>query len=186
MRVGGRQQIGTAVLRTIVEPLLVLDGRRFPREADDCTLRWWDDDDNAWEAVASVERRDPAADEVTLRVERWHPSILRSAARVETDRAPVELITVGGDGREVRRHRVNCLDLSTTGCRVAGSGAQPARGDHFLVTAETSAVAVQIDAHVIDIVPAAFGGWQAGLEFLPHTADERAMLLAWRDSAAYS
>ena len=184
MRVGERQQIGTAMVRAIGEPLLVLDGRRFPDGVDDLTLRWWDDDDNAWEARASVERRDPAGDEVAVRVlEAWRASILRRAARVEIDRAPVDLVTIGGDGREVRRQRVNCLDLSTTGCRVGGSGAQPARGDLFLVTAETVSLTVRVDAHVVHVVPAAFGGWQGGLEFLPHTPDERAMLVAWRDSA---
>jgi hypothetical protein len=184
MRAGERQQIGTAMVRAVGEPLLVLDGRRFPSGVDDLTLRWWDDDDNAWEVRASVERWDQAGDEVTLRIlEGWQPSVLRRAARVEIDRAPVDLITIGGDGREVRRQRVNCLDLSTTGCRIGGSGAQPARGDVFLVAAETAMVAVRIDAHVVHIVPVAFGGWQAGLEFLPHTPEERAMLLAWRDSA---
>jgi hypothetical protein len=184
MRVGERQQIGTAMVRAVGEPLLVLDGRRFPSGVDDLTLRWWDDDDNAWEVRASVERWDQAGEEVTLRIlEGWQPSVLRRAARLEIDRAPVDLITIGGDGREVRRQRVICLDLSTTGCRVGGSGAQPARGDVFLVAAETTMVAVRIDAHVVHIVPVAFGGWQAGLEFLPHTPDERAMLVAWRDSA---
>lgn len=187
MRAGERQQIGTAMARAISEPFLVLDGRRFPSGVDDLTLRWWDDDDNAWEAGASVERRDPAGDEVTLRIlTSWQPSILRRAARVEIDRAPVDLITIGGDGREVRRQRVNCLDLSTTGCRVGGSGAPPVTGDLFLVAAESSTLAVRIDARVIHIVPAAFGGWQAGLEFLPHTPDERAMLVEWRDSATGS
>jgi hypothetical protein len=187
MRVGERQQIGTAMARAISEPFLVLDGRRFPSGVDDLTLRWWDDDDNAWEAGASVERRDPAGDEVTLRIlTSWQPSILRRAARVEIDRAPVDLITIGGDGREVRRQRVNCLDLSTTGCRVGGSGAPPVTGDLFVVVAESSTLAVRIDARVIHIVPAAFGGWQAGLEFLPHTPDERAMLVEWRDSATGS
>jgi hypothetical protein len=184
LRVGDRQQIGTAMVRAVGEPLLVLDGRRFPSGVDDLTLRWWDDDDNAWEVRASVERWDQAGDEVTLRIlDDWRLSVLRAAARVEIDRAPVDLITIGGDGREVRRQRVTCLDLSTTGCRVGGSGAQPARGDVFLVAAETAMVAVRIDAHVVHVVPVAFGGWQAGLEFLPHTPDERGMLVAWRDSA---
>jgi hypothetical protein len=184
MRAGERQQIGTAMVRAIGEPLLVLDGRRFPSGAVDLTLRWWDDDDNAWEARASVERWDPAGDEVAVRLlGGWQPSILRRAVRVEIDRAPVDLITIGGDGREVRRQRVTCLDLSTTGCRVGGSGAQPARGDLFLVAAETDTLAVRVDAHVVHVVPAAFGGWQGGLEFLPHTPDERAMLVAWRDDA---
>jgi hypothetical protein len=181
---GERQQIGTAVVRASGEPLLVVDGRRFPAQVGDLTLRWWDEDDNAWEARASVEHWAPAGDEVALRIlEAWQPSVLRSAARVELDRAPIDLITIGGDGREVRRQRVNCLDLSTTGCRVGGSGAQPARGDLFLVAAETSLRDVRIDAQVVHIVAAAFGGWQAGLAFLPHTPDERAMLLAWRDDA---
>ena len=185
MRVGEREQIGTAMVRAVGEPLLVLDGRRFPSGVDALTLRWWDDDDNAWEAGAAVERWDPAGDEVTLRLlEDWRPSILRRAARLEIDRAPVDLITIGGDGREVRRQRVTCMDLSTTGCRVGGSGAPPSRGDVFLVAAETPLLAVRIDAHVVHIVPGAFGGWLAGLEFLPHTPDERAMLVAWRDSAA--
>ena len=184
MRAGERQQVGTAMVRAVEEALLVLDGRRFPAGIRDLTLRWWDDDDNAWEVAAAVERWDPPDGDVTVRVlDAWRPAILRRAARLEIDRAPIDLITIGGDGREVRRQRVNCLDLSTTGCRVAGSGAQPARGDVFLLAAETVMLAVRIDAHVVHTMPGAFGGWQAGLEFLPHTPDERAMLVAWRDSS---
>ncbi len=185
MRVGQRQQIGTAMVRAVDEALLVLDGRRFPPGVDDLTLRWWDDDDNAWEVAASVERRDPPDGDVTIRIlNDWRPAVLRRAARLEIDRAPVDLITIGGDGREVRRQRVNCLDLSTTGCRVAGSGAQPARGDVFLLAADTPFLTIRIDAHIVHVVPVAFGGWQAGLEFLPHTPVERAMLVTWRDTAA--
>ena len=41
-----------------------------------------------------------------------------------------------------------------------------------------------VDARVVRCAPVAFGGWQAGLEFLPRTAAERDALIAWRDSVA--
>jgi PilZ domain len=185
MRVGERQQLGTAMVRAVDGPLLVLGSNRLPDLAGSLTLRWWDDNDEAWEVVASLERSDPSGGELTLRiVDAWQPAVLRRAARVEIDRAPVDLITIGGDGREVRRVRVTCLDLSTTGCRVTGSGPQPARGDVYHLAAETPTFAVRIDAQVVHVAPGSFGGWHAGIEFLPHSADERAMLVAWRDSAS--
>jgi PilZ domain len=184
MRAGERQQLGTAMVRAVDGPLLVLGSNRLPDLAGSLTLRWWDDDDEAWEVTASLERSDPSGGELTLRiVDAWKPAVLRRAARVEIDRAPVDLITIGGDGREVRRVTVSCLDLSTTGCRVAGAGSQPSRGDVFVVTAATRDVVVRIDAQVVHVAPISFGGWQVGLEFLPHTANERALLVAWRDSA---
>jgi hypothetical protein len=40
-----------------------------------------------------------------------------------------------------------------------------------------------VDARVVRVSAAAFGGWHAGLEFLPPTAVDRATLVAWRDSS---
>jgi hypothetical protein len=81
---------------------------------------------------------------------------------------------------------VTCLDLSTTGCRVAGTGEPPSDGDILQVTASGSELAVCVDARIVHVVSKAFGGWQAGVEFLPHTAADRSALVAWRDSATHA
>jgi hypothetical protein len=78
---------------------------------------------------------------------------------------------------------VLCLDLSATGCRVAGTGSAPVERDVLQVAADTSEVRVLVDARVVWASNASFGGWHAGIEFLPHDAGERARLIAWRDSA---
>lgn len=182
MRPRERQPFARAIVGSANGPLLVLDGCRFPIEREKLTLRWWDDNDAAWEVAASVEPRGAISGQLTANlVEPWRPAILRSAARVPVDRAPLDLITHGGDGRVVRRTRVVCLDLSTTGCGVAGSGPPPSDGDVVQVSANTPTFAVCVDARIIHVANVAFGGWQAGLEFLPRTTDEVANLVAWRD-----
>jgi hypothetical protein len=185
MRIGERQPIAQADVWGANGLSLVLCECRVAIEDDLLTLRWWDDSDVAWEARASVEQWDASNGRLTLiLVERWEPAVLRRAARVDSGRVPVELLTLGGDGRVIRRQRVLCLDLSAMGCRVAGTGPELVRGDLVQVAGGTSALTVCVDARVVRCAPVAFGGWQAGLEFLPHTADDRASLVAWRDSAA--
>ena len=185
MRIGERMPLATADVCGVNGVGLVLGGCRVKIEAELLTLRWWDDGDAAWEARASVEQFDSTSGRLTLTViEGWRPAVLRRAARVESDRVPVELLTLGGDGRVIRRVQVLCLDLSTIGCRVAGTGPEPARGDLVQVAGGTSALTVCVDARVVRCESVAFGGWHAGLEFLPHTAADRASLVAWRDSAA--
>jgi hypothetical protein len=182
MRPRERQPFARAIIGSANGPLLVLDGCRVPIQAENLTLRWWDENDAAWEVVASVERLDASTGQLTAKVvEPWRPAVLRRAARVPVDRAPVDLITHGGDGRVVRRTRVVCLDLSTSGCGVAGSGPPPSDGDVVRVSADTPTLAVCVDARIIHVATVAFGGWQAGLEFRPHTTDEVANLVAWRD-----
>jgi hypothetical protein len=185
MRVGERTPIAKADVCGVDGLSLVLGGCRLAIEAGLLTLRWWDESDVAWEARASVERFDSARGRLTLvMVEGWRPAVLRRAARVESGRVPVELLTLGGDGRVIRRVQVLCLDLSTMGCRVAGTGLELARGDLVQVAGGTSALRVCVDARVVRSASVAFGGWHAGLEFLPHTAADRASLLEWRDSVA--
>jgi hypothetical protein len=185
MRIGERQPIAQADVCGVNGLSLVLCQCRVAIDTDLLTLRWWDDSDVAWEARASVERWDATSGRLTLVMgESWRPAVLRRAARVESDRVPVELLTLGGDGRVIRRLRVLCLDLSAMGCRVAGTGPELARGDLVQVAGGTSALTVCVDARVVRCASVAFGGWHAGLEFLPHTDDDRASLLAWRDSAA--
>ena len=182
MRPDERQPIARVIVGSVDGTLLVLDGCRVPIEAENLTLRWWDENDAAWEVVASVEPRGAPRGQLTAHLAgHWHPAVLRRAARVPVDRAPVELITHGGDGRVVRRTRVVCVDLSTTGCGVAGSGPRPSDGDVVLVSTHTPTVAVCVDARIVHVAAVAFGGWQAGLEFLPRTTDEVANLVAWRD-----
>ena len=184
MRAGERQPAGTARVAAANGSLLRLEGCPAELASGSLMLRWWDDTDVAWELGASIERWDPDTGELTMEVVGpWRRAVLRRAARLSLDRAPVDLVIHGGDGREVRRIRVVCLDLSTTGCRVAGSGNMPADGDVVRVDASTSAVAVRVDARVVHVVSAAFGSWHAGLEFLPHTDAQRADLVVWRDSS---
>jgi hypothetical protein len=185
MRTGERQPIAQADVCSVNGLSLVLCQCRVAIEEGLLTLRWWDDSDVAWEARAAVERWDATSGRLTLVMgESWRPAVLRRAARVESDRVPVELLTLGGDGRVIRRLRVLCLDLSAMGCRVAGTGPELASGDLVQVAGGTSALTVCVDARVVRCASVAFGGWHAGLEFLPHTDDDRASLVAWRDSAA--
>jgi hypothetical protein len=185
MRIGERQPIAQADVCGVDGLSLVLCQCRVAIEEDLLTLRWWDDSDVAWEARAAVERWDATSGRLTLVMgESWRPAVLRRAARVESGRVPVELLTLGGDGRVIRRLRVLCLDLSAMGCRVAGTGPELASGDLVQVAGGTSALTVCVDARVVRCASVAFGGWHAGLEFLPHTDDDRASLVAWRDSAA--
>jgi hypothetical protein len=185
MRVGERKPIAQAEVCGVNGRSLVLCRCRVAIEADLLTLRWWDDSDVAWEARASVEQLDSTSGHLTLAmVESWRPAVLRRAVRIESGRVPVELLTLGGDGRVIRRLRVLCLDLSAMGCRVAGTGPELACGDLVQVAGGTSSMTVCVDARVVRCASVAFGGWHAGLEFLPHTAADRASLVAWRDSAA--
>jgi hypothetical protein len=165
---------------------LILDGCRFPLDDEHLTLRWWDDSDVAWEVVSAVERRDPPNGQLTVDiVDSWRPAVMRRAARVSIQRAPVELVTHGGDGRVVRRIQVSCHDVSATGCGVAGLGPKPSEGDIVQVGVTTPTLTARVDARVVRVSTAAFGGWHAGLEFLPHTASDHASLIAWRDSSAH-
>jgi hypothetical protein len=185
MRIGERNPIAKADVCGVDGLSLVLGGCRVAIEAELLTLRWWDDSDVAWEARASVEQLDPTGCRLTLAiVGGWQPAVLRRAARIDSGRLPVELLTLGGDGRVIRRVQVLCLDLSTIGCRVAGTGPEVARGDLVQVAGGTSALRVCVDARVVRCASVAFGGWHAGLEFLPHTTADRDSLVAWRDSAA--
>jgi hypothetical protein len=181
MRAGERTPIAMATVSDASGPRLVLDGCRITLDAEQLTLRWWDDDDVAWEARASVEAFEAASGRLTVTVVGgWAPAVLRQAARVDSGRTPVELLTLGGDGRVIRSVRALCLDLSPLGCRVAGTGPELTRGDDLQVAVATLAICV--DARVVRCAPVAFGGWQAGLEFLPRTAAERDSLIGWRDS----
>jgi hypothetical protein len=185
MRIGERQPIAQADVCGVNGLSLVLCECRVAIEEDVLTLRWWDDSDVAWEARASVERWDATSGRLRLVMgESWRPAVLRRTARVESGRVHIELLTLGGDGRVIRRVPVLCLDLSAMGCRVAGTGPELARGDLVQVAGGTSALTVRVDARVVRCASVAFGGWHAGLEFLPHTAADRALLVAWRDSAA--
>lgn len=186
MHAGGREPLAEACVRGASGSVLVLSGGGETLDSDGVTVRWWDDRDEAWEVAAWRERFDAPSGETTLRLlGEWRPAVLRRAARVLLGRAPAELVTLGGDGRVVRRVQVLCLDLSTTGCRVTGTGSAPSDGDVVQVAASTPDVRVLVDARVVHVARVAFGGWQAGIEFLPHTAAERVDLATWRDSAAW-
>jgi hypothetical protein len=185
LRPDDRQPFATATVGGVDGALIVLEGGRLSGLAGRLTIRWWDEDDEAWEASARVESSDPSGARLAV-VSDWRLAVLRRAARVEIERSPIDLVTIGGDGREVRRLRVTCLDLSTTGCRVAGTGEPPSDGDIVQVAASGSGSPVSVDARIVHVVPKAFGGWQAGVEFLPHTAADRSALVAWRDSATHA
>lgn len=186
LRPGERQPFAETTVLEASESHLTLGESPFDPALNALTLRWWDENGEAWEIDASVERASGLVGNVALRLlESWRPAVLRRAGRILLGRAPADLVTIGGDGREVRRVHVLCLDLSTTGCRVAGTGQPPARGDPLRVAAETNEVRVAVDARLVWTERAAFGGWHAGIQFLPHDAAERACLVAWRDSASY-
>ncbi|MEO9174371.1 MAG: PilZ domain-containing protein [Gaiellales bacterium] len=183
IRVGEREPFGNAQVAEVSLPNLVLSGCRAAIETRSIVIRWWDDLDDAWEARASVGAFDAARARLeTVIDEDWHAAILRRAVRVDARRQPLDLLTIGGDGRIVRRTRVLCLDMSTLGCRVTGTGPMFAAGDTVQVTGFAASSAA-VDARLVRCDNSRFGGWLAGLEFLPHTPDDRALLVAWRDQA---
>jgi hypothetical protein len=164
LRLGERQPFATATVRGVDGPSVVLDGVRLSDLADRITLRWWDEDDAAWEVSARVESSDPSSPRLVLTVVGdWRLAVLRRAARLDIEPSPIELVTLGGDGRVIRRVRVTCLDLSTTGCRVAGTGRPPGDGDVLQVSATVSGRTLCVDARIVHVVSKAFGGWQAGV-----------------------
>jgi hypothetical protein len=185
MRAGGRQAFAEASVCARSDTLLVVSTGPVAHDQERLTLRWWDENDEAWDVTVAVAQFDAASSELTLQLlAAWRPAVLRRAARVTLGREPAELLTLGGDGRVVRRVNVLCLDLSTTGCRVTGTGPPPTGGDALRVAASTPDVRVLVDARIVHIARVAFGGWQAGIEFLPHDSAERAGLIEWRDSAS--
>jgi hypothetical protein len=185
MRSGARTPIATADVSAANGSSLVLSGCHVASEPEGFTLRWWDEGDVAWEASASVEELDPTSGVATVTiVGGWEPAVLRQAARIQSGRIPVDLLTLGGDGRVVRRVRAICLDVSSLGCRVAGTGPELMQGDDLQVAVGTGGLEICVDARVVRCAAVAFGGWQAGLEFLPRTDAERATLIAFRDSVA--
>jgi hypothetical protein len=186
MHVGEREPFGNAQVAEVSLPHLVLSGCRATIDTRSIVIRWWDDLDDAWEARASVGPFDVARARLeTVIEEDWRSAILRRAVRVDAGRHPVDLLTIGGDGRVVRTTRVLCLDLSTLGCRVTGTGAMLVPGDDVQVTGFGGSSA-RIDARIVRCDSSRFGGWFAGLEFLPHTAEDRSALVHWRDVATNS
>jgi hypothetical protein len=182
MRTGQRTPIATASVSRTAGATLVVDAPPA-FDVEGLTLRWWDANDEAWETFATVGHVESSPTELLLdAAEPWRRAVLRRAERVETDRVPIELIMLGTDGHVTRRLRVSCLDLSALGCRIAGAGRPPSGADPLQVEADRPGIVACIDARVVHATPHAFGGWLAGIEFLPQDTADRAALIAWRDT----
>jgi hypothetical protein len=177
IRPGSREPFATAELVTERDGHLRLEDCR-PTVADGAiTLRYWDERDDAWVADAAVTS---SAGHVTATLlGRWTPAVLRRSARILAGRTIVDLLTLGGDGAVIRRVRGYCLDISSTGCRIAGTGGPPEVGDLILIT--SSALPQALDARIVRSIVAAFGSWEAGVAFLPHDASDIAAIVSWRD-----
>lgn len=184
IRIGEREPFATAHIDEIDGPWVALRGCRAAISGQRVEVRWWDESDTAWIGRGFVDRSDPASETLSVALETpWRMVLLRRAARIGASHEVVELLTFGGDGRVIRRTRALCLDLSPLGCRISGAG-QPPLAEEVVHLANPRARAAVIDARVVRCDATAFGGWDAGLEFLPRTAADREALMAWRDLAA--
>jgi hypothetical protein len=183
MCTGRRTPIALSRVYCTDGPTLVVDWAAVADNAERFTLRWWDANDEAWETSATVAHVEASSTQLRLKpAEPWRRAVLRRAERVDTDRVPIRFIMLGTDGHVVRRLHVSCLDLSALGCRVAGVGTPPCGADPIQVEADGAGIVACVDARVVHAAPHAFGGWLAGVEFLPQDAADRAALIAWRDS----
>jgi hypothetical protein len=182
MRTGQRAPIARSTVSRAERATLVLDSPPL-FDSERLTLRWWDANDEAWETVAIVSHVEAPPTTLTLEAtEPWRRAALRRAERVDTDRVPIRFVVLGTDGHVLRRLRVNCLDLSALGCRIAGAGTPPSGADPIQLEADRIGIVACVDARVVHTAPHPFGGWLAGIEFLPQDAADRAALIAWRDT----
>ena len=63
--------------------------------------------------------------------------------------------------------------------RVAGTGSPPHAGD--VIQISSAGLSGPLDARIVRCGVAAFGSWEAGIEFLSHNTSESAAILRWRD-----
>ena len=114
----------------------------------------------------------------------WVPVESRRAARFAADRLPVVAESLVADGP---RRELVVLDLSASGCLLTGAGTaslQP--GTKVRLSFDTGSYVERRWIHGVIVRGArgSFGRFDLGLRFEPATDAERAMALAWRDSAA--
>jgi hypothetical protein len=177
IRPGGREAFATTLVVEALGDRLRLEAPGIRPDDGPLTLRFWDDEYDAWDAETSVSSSSDHL--VATLLGGWQPAVLRRSARTPTRRVDVDLLTLGGDGAVIRRVRTYCVDVSSNGCRVAGTGSPPHAGD--VIQISSAGLSGRLDARIVRCGVAAFGSWEAGIEFLSHDTSESAAILRWRD-----
>lgn len=150
-------------------------------------VRWLDGQGVAWQNQAESRRRvgDPQSAELVLG-ETWEQVQMRESVRFRTQRVPVVCEVQAGSLVPRTRIDLVCLDGSSTGLRAGGVGRALGIGDVVRLELGDQSEPHWIVARVVRVVQLSFGRWEAGFQFMPKTTEERAWLIAWRDSIAVS
>jgi hypothetical protein len=156
---------------------------RTPGFGEAVSLRWHDEDSRAWQVSARVSDPDPNGDrlELTLLGD-WSEVVTRRRQRVPAARRSLLGETVSGSLPAKRRVDMVCLDVSSGGVGVSGVGRMPAVGDVMRLRVGNDDGAPWIEARVARVESQSFGRWLAGFELRPRDAEERQLLIAWRDA----
>jgi PilZ domain len=109
---------------------------------------------------------------------------MRESVRFRTQRVPVACEVQAGSLVPRTRIDLVCLDGSSTGLRAGGVGRALGIGDVVRLELGDQSEPHWIVARVVRVVQLSFGRWEAGFQFMPKTTEERAWLIAWRDSIA--
>ena len=144
-------------------------------------LRRLDEDGGAWYAESMCRPGDREDTVVAGLPDSWEMDAARRSARVSTGRVP--LICETFPPNAVRRDIV-AVDISATGLGATGSGMPLPIGTGVRVTMDMSSRYPRwLHAVVVWSAPRRNGAFDLGLRFQPESDDERALVLAWRDSS---
>jgi hypothetical protein len=154
-------------------------------DATRLVVRWLDGEGVAWQNQAQSRRvpGDPHAADLDLG-ETWEQVQMRESVRFRTQRVPVSCEVQAGSLVPHTRVDLVCLDGSSTGLRAGGVGRALAPGDVVRLGLGDQSELHWVVARVVRVVELSFGRWEAGFQFMPKTTEERAWLIAWRDSIA--
>jgi hypothetical protein len=166
-------------------PVTVRAQDRAIPDAAQLVVRWLDGEGIAWQNQAESRRRagDPQAAELVLG-EGWQQVQMRESVRFRTQRVPVACEVQAGSLVPRTRIDLVCLDGSSTGLRAGGVGRVVEVGDVVRLELGDESDPHWVVARVVRVVQLSFGRWEAGFQFMPKTTEERAWLIAWRDSIA--
>jgi hypothetical protein len=166
-------------------PVTVRAQDRAIPDAARLVVRWLDGEGVAWQNQAESRRLvgDPQAAELVLG-ETWEQVQMRESVRFRTQRVPVVGEVQAGSLAPRTRVDLVCLDGSSTGLRAGGVGRPLGVGDVVRLGLGDDEEPHWIVARVVRVVQLSFGRWEAGFQFMPKTTEERAWLIAWRDSIA--
>ncbi len=147
-------------------------------------LCWTDPEGTVWHAdCLGFVGDDPLALDLELS-DGWYHGEGRWAPRFAAERRPLRAMLAGQPGT----CELHALDVSSTGCCVAGAGEPLAVGAELemVVTAGSYTLPTRLHAVVVRVYLAAFGRFELGLRFTPVSVAEQRLVLRWRDEVAVS